>query len=62
MIIKKSKEHICSVFDTFDETGINWKVDIWKSPGIRHRKTETQKVLMKRTQIILMGEEGLIHC
>lgn len=54
MIIKKSKEHIRSVFDTFDETGINWKVDIWKSPGIRHRKRE-KWIFMKRTQIILMG-------
>lgn len=29
MLIKKNKQHIHNVFDTSDETGINWKVHIY---------------------------------
>lgn len=46
--------------DTFEDSRINWKIDRWKSPSIRHRERE-RWIFMKTTQINLMGEDGLTY-
>lgn len=43
------------MFNAFEETGINWKADIWQLPRTRHTEGE-RWVFLNATQINVMEE------